>query len=137
LRLVSLVLAALPSAAHPVAVPPAAHEVVPPHPAGGAAVPPAPVPPAPAPLPPQPTWFQAHAPWLTHGIAALFVLSALALIILLAVQTTKQEGLSGTIGGRVESAYGRLGAEEQLKRITGAVAVLFVITATILSLTGI
>lgn len=156
MRLVSLVLAALPSVVHPVAPPPAAHAVEPPRAAAHGAVPPvsvhgavvpsslpqqlpaqSAVPPAPAPLPPQPTWFQAHAPWLTHGIAALFVLSALALIILLAVQTTKQEGLSGTIGGRVESAYGRLGAEEQLKRITGAVAVLFVITATILSLTGI
>jgi protein translocase SecG subunit len=57
---------------------------------------------------------------------------------LLAVQTTKQEGLSGTIGGRVESAYrGRLGAEEQLKRLTGIVAVVFVVTAFILALTGI
>jgi protein translocase SecG subunit len=56
---------------------------------------------------------------------------------LLAVQTTKQEGLSGTIGGRVESAYGRMGAEEQLKRITGFTAVVFVVTGFILSLTGI
>lgn len=84
------------------------------------------------------TWFQAHASWATHGIAGLFVAAAIALVVLLAVQTTKQEGLSGTIGGRVESAYrGRLGAEEQLKRITGAAAVAFVVTAFILSLTGI
>ncbi len=60
------------------------------------------------------------------------------MIALLAVQTTKQEGLSGTIGGRVESAYrGRLGAEEQLKRLTGVVAVCFVIAGFILSITGI
>lgn len=83
------------------------------------------------------TWFQVHAPWLTHGLAGLFVLVAIALITLLAVQTTKQEGLSGTIGGRVESAYSRLGAEEQLKRITGVFAVMFVVIGTILSLTGI
>jgi protein translocase SecG subunit len=94
-------------------------------------------PPAPVASPP-PTFFQAHASWFTHSIAGIFVAAALGLIVLLAVQTTKQEGLSGTIGGRVESAYhGRLGAEEQLKRITGWVAVAFVVCGFILSLTGI
>ena len=92
---------------------------------------------APPPVPMQQTWFQAHAGWATHSIAAIFIIAAVALVILLAVQTTKQEGLSGTIGGRVESAYTRMGAEEQLKRITGFTAVVFVLTAFILSLTGI
>jgi preprotein translocase subunit SecG len=86
----------------------------------------------------QMTWFQAHASWLTHTVAGIFIVAAIALVVLLAVQTTKQEGLSGSIGGRVESAYhGRLGADEQLQRITGFVAVAFVVTAFILSLTGI
>jgi protein translocase SecG subunit len=92
---------------------------------------------APPPAPMQLTWFQAHASWATHTVAAIFVIAAVALVVLLAVQTTKQEGLSGTIGGRVESAYSRMGAEEQLKRITGFTAVVFVLTAFILSLTGI
>jgi protein translocase SecG subunit len=93
--------------------------------------------PVPAAPPPQ-TWFQMHVPWLTHGLAGLFVIFALLLIGLLAVQTTKQEGLTGSIGGRVESAYrGRMGAEEQLKRLTGMVAVGFVIVGFALSLTGI
>jgi protein translocase SecG subunit len=84
------------------------------------------------------TWFSQHLPWLTHGLAGLFVLSALLLIFLLAIQTTKQEGLTGSIGGRVESNYrGRLGAEEQLKRWTGIVAVSFVVVGFVLSLTGI
>ncbi len=83
------------------------------------------------------TWFQQHASWLTHSVAGLFIVAAVALVILLAIQTTKQEGLSGTIGGRVESSYSRIGAEEQLKRVTGFAAVLFVVTAFILSLTGI
>jgi protein translocase SecG subunit len=84
------------------------------------------------------TWFSQHVPWLTHGIAGIFVIAAILLIFLLAVQTTKQEGLTGSIGGRVESAYrGRLGAEEQLKRWTGVVAVVFVASAFVLSLTGI
>jgi preprotein translocase subunit SecG len=90
-----------------------------------------------APTQPLPTWFQAHAGWLTHTLGGFFVLAAIGLIVLLALQTTKQEGLSGTIGGRVESAYGRPGGEEQLKRITGVAAVAFVVIGTILSLTGI
>ena len=88
---------------------------------------------APMPL----TWFQQHAGWLTHSVAGLFVIAAIALVLLLAVQTTQHEGLSGTLGGRVESSYSRMGAEEQLKRLTGIAAVTFVITAFILSLTGI
>ena len=87
--------------------------------------------------PPVQTWFQQHASWLTHGLAGLFLIAAVGLVTLLAIQTTKQEGLSGTLGGRVESAYSRLGAEEQLKRITGIFAVGFVVIGTILSLTGI
>ncbi len=84
------------------------------------------------------TWIAQHWPWLTHGFAGIFIISALLLIFLLAVQTTKQEGLTGSIGGRVESAYrGRLGAEEQLKRLTGMVAVVFVVVGFVLSLTGI
>jgi len=79
-----------------------------------------------------------HASWLTHGFAAVFVISAILLIVLLAVQTTKQEGLSGTIGGRVESAYkGRVGFDKQLQRFTTVVAITFVIFATFVSLSGI
>ena len=84
------------------------------------------------------SWFQAHASWLTHGVAGIFVVAAISLIVLLAIQTTKQEGLSGTIGGKVESAYhGRLGMDEQLSRVTGFIAVIFVIAATVLAITGI
>jgi protein translocase SecG subunit len=109
--------------------------------AAATALPNAALPPnAPAPIPaiaPK-TWMAQHMPWLTHGFAGIFILSALLLIFLLAIQTTKQEGLSGSIGGRVESAYrGRLGAEEQLKRLTGVVAVVFVVVGFVLSLTGI
>jgi protein translocase SecG subunit len=79
-----------------------------------------------------------HAAWLTHTFAALFVVSAVLLIVLLAIQTTKQEGLSGTIGGRVESAYkGRVGIDKQLQRFTTAVAITFVLFATLVSLSGI
>jgi protein translocase SecG subunit len=124
------------AAAAPKVVPSAATTLLPRGAVPQGAVPPnAPViPPAPAPT----TWFAQHVPWLTHGIAGLFMICALLLIFLLAVQTTKQEGLTGSIGGRVESAYrGRLGAEDQLKRWTGVVAVLFVVFGFVLSLTGI
>jgi preprotein translocase subunit SecG len=75
---------------------------------------------------------QAHAPWLTHTFAGLFIVMAVALIVLLAVQTTKQEGLSGTIGGRVDSSY-----RGQIARVTGFIAISFVVVATLVSLSGI
>jgi protein translocase SecG subunit len=79
-----------------------------------------------------------HAGWLTHTFAGIFVISALLLIFLLAIQTTKQEGLSGTIGGKVESAYkGRVGMDKQLQRVTTAVAITFILFATLVSLSGI
>ena len=91
----------------------------------------------PPPLVPK-TPLAAKAPWLTHSFAAFFMMSAIALVVLLAVQTTKQEGLSGTIGGRVESAYRpRLGFDQQLQRITTAVAVSFVLFGLLVSLSGI
>lgn len=119
----------------------AAAKVVPsavtsPLPRGGAPGAPAvpPVVPQPAPT----TWFQLHMGWATHALAGLFIVSAILLIFLLAIQTTKQEGLTGSIGGRVESAYrGRLGAEEMLKVWTARVAVCFVVFGFVLSLTGI
>lgn len=79
-----------------------------------------------------------HHPWVTHTFAGFFIVSAVLLIVLLAVQTTKQEGLSGTIGGRVESAYRtRLGLDKQIERITTAVAISFVLFGLLVSLSGI
>jgi protein translocase SecG subunit len=77
------------------------------------------------------------APWLTHTFAGLFVIAGLLLIVLLAIQTTKQEGLSGTLGGRVESSTRRLGLDAQIARVTGTIAIAFVVVATIISLSGI
>jgi preprotein translocase subunit SecG len=78
-----------------------------------------------------------HAPWLTHTFAGLFVVLGVMLVVLLAIQTTKQEGLSGTLGGRVESATRRLGLDAQIARVTQFVAISFVIVATLVSLSGI
>lgn len=79
-----------------------------------------------------------NAPWLTHTFAGIFVAAALLLVVMLALQTTKQEGLSGTIGGRMESAYrGRLGGDQQIARWTTYIATTFILFGTLLSLTGI
>ncbi len=78
-----------------------------------------------------------HAPWLTHTFAGLFLILGVLLVVLLAIQTTKQEGLSGTLGGRVESSTRRLGLDAQIARVTQFVAVAFVVVATIVSLSGI
>jgi preprotein translocase subunit SecG len=78
-----------------------------------------------------------HAPWLTHTFAGLFLILGVLLVILLAIQTTKQEGLSGTLGGRVESSTRRLGLDAQIARVTQFVAIAFVVVATLVSLSGI
>jgi preprotein translocase subunit SecG len=78
-----------------------------------------------------------HAPWLTHTFAGLFIVLGVMLVVLLAIQTTKQEGLSGTLGGRVESATRRLGLDAQIARVTQFVAISFVVVATLVSLSGI
>jgi len=84
------------------------------------------------------TPMQQNFPWLTHTLAGTFLVLAVGLVLLLAVQTTKQEGLSGTIGGRVESAYRpRLGFDQQLARFTSYVAIGMVFCAFLLSITGI
>jgi protein translocase SecG subunit len=78
-----------------------------------------------------------HVPWLTHTFGGLFAVLGVLLVVLLALQTTKQEGLSGTVGGRVESTTRRLGLDAQIARVTQTVAIAFVIVATIVSLSGI
>ena len=81
--------------------------------------------------------FAMHYPWLAHTFAGLFIFSSIALILLLAIQTTKQEGLSGSVGGKVEATYRvRPGVEQQLARLTSAMAILFVLSATLVSLSG-
>lgn len=90
--------------------------------------------PTPKPLPSLPANFQFQQetfgsthPALLAIIQGLFIACAVALVGLMSVQTTKNEGLSGSIGGRAESAYrGRLGFEQQLSRLTGGIAIAFV-----------
>jgi len=83
------------------------------------------------------SWLAQHWPWLTHTFAGLFLIFGVLLVVLLAIQTTKQEGLSGTIGGRVESSTRRLGLDAQIARVTQFVAIAFVFVAVLTSLSGI
>jgi protein translocase SecG subunit len=75
------------------------------------------------------TWGQQH-PVILALVQGLFIVSSVGLIALMAAQTTKTEGLGGSIGGRMESAYhGRLGLEQQMGRLTTTFASAFVILA--------
>lgn len=62
------------------------------------------------------------------------MISALALIGIVMSQATKSEGLSGTIGGKAESAFqGKPGFEERLGEITKWAAVFFMVTSAIVA----
>ena len=76
-----------------------------------------------------PTFAEQH-PFVLNLIQMAFLVSTIALVGLMSVQTTKTEGLSGSIGGRAESAYhGRLGFEQQMTRATTVTAVAWIILA--------
>lgn len=65
----------------------------------------------------------------------LQMLSALALIGIVMSQATKSEGLSGTIGGKAESAFqGKPGIEERLGEITKWSAITFLVMSAIVSI---
>ena len=77
------------------------------------------------------SWGSQHLPVL-YLIQVLFLISVIGLIGLMSIQTTKTEGLSGSIGGRMESAYrGRLGMEQQLARLTSIFAIAFMFLAIV------
>ena len=60
----------------------------------------------------------------------LEVLSALTLIVLVISQTTKSEGLTGTIGGKASSTFrGKPGIDDKLAQLTTWSAVMFMITS--------
>ena len=65
---------------------------------------------------------------------ALQIISALALIGIIMSQATKSEGLSGTIGGKAESAFqGKPGIEERLGEITKWAAITFMVMSAVVS----
>ncbi len=65
---------------------------------------------------------------------ALQIISALALIGIVMSQATKSEGLSGTIGGKAESAFqGKPGFEEKLAEITKWSAITFMVMSAVVA----
>jgi preprotein translocase subunit SecG len=115
----------------------AAGTPVPPFPGvatSGAAIP-TPIPFSPPPLSPvnfaPPSLAEQH-PAIVLAIQLLFMIATIGLIALMSVQTTKTEGLSGSIGGRAEAAYkGRLGFDQQITRITTTFAVAWIALAVV------
>ena len=65
-------------------------------------------------------------------LAAIQIIAAIGLIAIVMSQSTKSEGLSGTIGGKAESAFrGKPGAEERLGEITKWAAIGFLVTSAL------
>jgi preprotein translocase subunit SecG len=65
----------------------------------------------------------------------LQVLFAVALIFIVAMQTTRHEGLSGTVGGQISSQFrGKLGREEQLAMVTRYIAVGFFVISLLVAI---
>jgi len=65
---------------------------------------------------------------------ALQMFSAIALIAIVMSQATKSEGLTGTIGGKAESAFqGKPGIEERLGEITKWSAITFMVMSAIVA----
>jgi protein translocase SecG subunit len=64
----------------------------------------------------------------------LQMLSAVSLIAIVMSQATKSEGLSGTIGGKSESAFqGKPGFEDKLAEITKWAAITFMVMSAIMA----
>lgn len=64
----------------------------------------------------------------------LQMISALVLIGIVMSQATKSEGLTGTIGGKAESAFqGKPGIEERLGEITKWAAITFLVMSAIVA----
>ena len=64
----------------------------------------------------------------------LQIISALSLIAIVMSQATKSEGLSGTIGGKSESAFqGKPGFEDKLGEITKWAAITFMVMSALVA----
>jgi len=65
-------------------------------------------------------------------LTTIQLLSALTLIGLVMSQTTKSEGLTGTIGGKMSSSFrGKPGIDEKLAGLTRWSAIAFMVTSAL------
>ena len=64
------------------------------------------------------------------------VLLGVGMIFIVAIQQTKNEGLGGTIGGRVQSSFkGKPGFEERLNELTRNLGIAFFMVSILVALT--
>ena len=74
---------------------------------------------------------------MTTVLTVFHVILAIALIVVVLLQSGKQAGLSGSIGGGAETFFGKNKArtlDGLLSRATTVVATLFIVTSFVLSL---
>ncbi|MFH1453431.1 MAG: preprotein translocase subunit SecG [Armatimonadota bacterium] len=80
---------------------------------------------------------QATSAMSTLQYVILFVYFAVcaALVFLVLVQTSKSEGLMGTLGGSTQSVFkGKKSVEEQMTKITAYIAVGFIVLSVLIGL---
>jgi protein translocase SecG subunit len=69
-------------------------------------------------------------PWYVWVVWVIQFLISVGLVLAVVSQTTKHEGLGGTIGGRSSVSFrGRPGVEDQIQKITAILAVAFMATS--------
>jgi preprotein translocase subunit SecG len=77
-------------------------------------------------------------PFMIVILVVYFFISA-CLVFTILSQTTKSEGLSGTLGGRSESVFKGKGVkslEDKLEQITTGLAIGFLVLSTVISIIG-
>ena len=77
-------------------------------------------------------------PFMIPILVVYFIISA-CLVFTILSQTTKSEGLSGTLGGRSESVFKGKGVkslEDKLEQITTGLAIAFLVLSTVISIIG-
>ena len=67
-------------------------------------------------------------------LVSVQILAAIGMVAVILMQTTKSEGLSGTIGGKATSTFrGKPGGEEKLGMYTKWTAITFMVTSALVA----
>ena len=68
------------------------------------------------------------------AVGAVLILISLSLIVLILLQQSKSQGLSGAIAGGAETFFGKKrGLDEKLARVSACLAVLFMLVPVIMA----
>lgn len=69
------------------------------------------------------------------ALLVIYFVVCASLVLCVLLQTSKNEGLSGTLGGNVQSVFrGKAGTEEQLGKLTTGLAVTFVLLSFLMQI---